>query len=260
VSERERGPRPAGRPEDQARSTPPLFLVDTLPAGGETVLGGPEGHHAATVRRLRAGEQVRLADGAGGLAECTVVGPAGEGLRLAVTAVRRLSPPTPRFVLVQALAKGDRGELAVELATELGVDEVLPWAAARSVTRWEGARGQRSLARWRSTAREAAKQSRRPWVPAVAELQTTRQVADRIERSAALVLHEAAGSPLTAVDLPTGGDLVLVAGPEGGIDPAELAAFTAAGARAVRLGEPVLRTSTAGAAALAVLSARTGRW
>ncbi|HZB47810.1 MAG TPA: RNA methyltransferase PUA domain-containing protein, partial [Mycobacteriales bacterium] len=113
----------------------PVFLVDTLPAGGETVLGGAEGHHAAVVRRLRAGEAVRLADGAGGVADCTVVGPADGGLRLAVAAVRRLSPPSPRFVLVQALAKGDRGELAVELATELGVDEVLPWSAARSVTR-----------------------------------------------------------------------------------------------------------------------------
>jgi 16S rRNA (uracil1498-N3)-methyltransferase len=241
-------------------STPPVFLVDVLPTGGETVLGGAEGHHAAAVRRLRPGEAVRLADGAGGLADCTVVGPADGGLRLAVAAVRRLSPPAPRFVLVQALAKGDRGELAVELATELGVDEVLPWAAARSVTRWEGARGERALARWRSTAREAAKQSRRAWVPVVGEPLTTRQVADRIERSVALVLHEAAAELLTAAPLPAAGDLVLVVGPEGGLDPAELAAFTAAGARPVRLGEPVLRTSTAGAAALAVLSARTGRW
>jgi 16S rRNA (uracil1498-N3)-methyltransferase len=241
-------------------STPPVFLVDALPAGGETVLGGAEGHHAAAVRRLRPGQAVRLADGAGGLADCTVVGPADGGLRLAVAAVRRLSPPAPRFVLVQALAKGDRGELAVELATELGVDEVLPWAAARSVTRWEGARGERALARWRSTAREAAKQSRRAWVPVVGEPLTTRHVADRIERSAALVLHEAAAEPLTAAPLPAAGDLVLVVGPEGGLDPAELAAFSAAGARPVRLGEPVLRTSTAGAAALAVLSARTGRW
>ena len=163
-------------------STPPVFLVDSLPDGGETVLGGAEGHHAAAVRRLRPGEAVRLADGAGGLADCTVVGPAGGGLRLAVGAVRRLSPPSPRFVLVQALAKGDRGELAVELATELGVDEVLPWAAARSVARWEGARGERSLARWRSTAREAAKQARRPWVPVVAEPHDTGQVAARLAR------------------------------------------------------------------------------
>jgi 16S rRNA (uracil1498-N3)-methyltransferase len=242
-------------------STPPLFLVESLPTGSTTVLGGAEGHHAAAVRRLRGGEVVRLGDGAGGIADCVVVGAEDGGLRLAVRGVRRLDPPVPRFVLVQALAKGDRGELAVELATELGVDEVLPWAAARSVTRWDGGRGERSLARWRSTAREAAKQSRRAWVPVVGELCGTPQVAARIERAAgALVLDEAAGEPLTAAPLPGHGDLVLVVGPEGGLDAAELAAFAAAGARAVRLGDPVLRTSTAGAAALAVLSARTGRW
>jgi 16S rRNA (uracil1498-N3)-methyltransferase len=242
-------------------STPPVFLVDALPTGGEIVLDGAEGHHAATVRRLAAGEQLVLADGAGGVADCVVSGPAPGGLRLAVTGIRRLDPPRPRFVLVQALAKGERGELAVELAVELGVDEVVPWSAARSVTRWEGARGQRALERWRSTARAAAKQSRRSWVPAVADLAGTKAVAARIAAAAgALLLHEAAPVPLGSVPLPDEGELVLVVGPEGGLDDAELAAFAAAGATAVRLGDPVLRTSTAGAAALAALSLRTGRW
>jgi 16S rRNA (uracil1498-N3)-methyltransferase len=242
-------------------STRPVFLVDALPDGASTVLAGAEGHHAATVRRLRPGEELVLADGAGGVADCRVTGPAEGGLRLAVTAVRRLPPPDPRFVLVQALAKGERGELAVELAVELGVDAVVPWAAARSVVRWDGARGQRSLERWRSAARAAAKQSRRAWLPSVAEPAATRDVADLIRAAAgALVLHEAAAVPLASVPLPGGGDLVLVVGPEGGLDEAELAAFTGAGATAVRLGSPVLRTSTAGAAALAALSLRTGRW
>lgn len=246
---------------ERTRSTPPVFLVPALPAGAEAVLDGAEGHHAATVRRLRAGEPLVLSDGAGGLADCTVTSAGPDGLRLAVTGVRRLEPPAPRFVLVQALAKGDRGELAVELAVELGVDEVVPWAAARSVTRWEGARGERALQRWRSTAREAAKQSRRAYVPEVAVLAGTRQVAARIGAAAgALLLHEAAATPLVAAALPGAGDLLLVVGPEGGLDDAELAAFTAAGAVAVRLGRPVLRTSTAGAAALAALSVRTGRW
>jgi 16S rRNA (uracil1498-N3)-methyltransferase len=242
-------------------STRPVFLVDALPDGASTVLDGAEGHHAATVRRLRPGEALVLSDGAGGVADCVVTGPAPGGLRLAVTAVRRLAPPEPRFVLVQALAKGDRGELAVELAVELGIDEVVPWAAARSVVRWEGPRGQRSLERWRSTARSAAKQSRRAWLPAVAEPASTRDVAGLIRSAAgALVLHEAAETPLVSVPLPAAGDLLLVVGPEGGLDDAELATFTAAGATAVRLGSPVLRTSTAGAAALAALSVRTGRW
>jgi 16S rRNA (uracil1498-N3)-methyltransferase len=242
-------------------STPPLFLVDALPGGTSFVLDGAEGHHAAVVRRLAAGAVLVLSDGAGGAADCVVTGPAPGGLRLAVTAVRRLDPPSPRFVLVQALAKGDRGELAVELAVELGVDLVVPWSAARSVTRWDGPRGQKSLERWRSTARAAAKQSRRAWVPSVGELASTRAVAGLIGAAAgALVLHEAAEAPLASVPLPGSGDLVLVVGPEGGLDDVELAAFTDAGATAVRLGDPVLRTSTAGAAALAALSSRTGRW
>jgi 16S rRNA (uracil1498-N3)-methyltransferase len=242
-------------------STPPVFLVDTLPAGGETVLDGAEGHHAAAVRRMRPGERLTLSDGAGGIADCEVLAAGPGEVRLAVTAVRRLSPPSPRFVLVQALAKGDRGELAVELAVELGVDEVVPWAAARSVTRWDGARGERSLERWRSTARAAAKQSRRGWLPAVAPPASTPEVVARLGAAAgALLLHEAAEASLVSVPLPGEGDLVLVVGPEGGLDDAELAAFADAGATAVRLGEPVLRTSTAGAAALAALSLRTGRW
>jgi 16S rRNA (uracil1498-N3)-methyltransferase len=242
-------------------STPPVFLVDALPGGATAVLDGAEGHHAATVRRLRPGEPLVLSDGAGGVADCVVIEPVAGGLRLAVTAVRRLDPPDPRFVLVQALPKGDRGELAVELAVELGVDLVVPWAAARSVVRWDGPRGQRALERWRSAARSAAKQSRRAWLPAVAAQATTREVAGLVGAAAgALVLHEAAAAALTSVPLPDGGDLVLVVGPEGGLDDAELAAFTGAGATAVRLGEPVLRTSTAGAAALAALSVRTGRW
>ena len=253
--------RVTGRRAGESVGTPPVFLVDALPADGEMLLGGAEGHHAAVVRRLRAGEPLRLADGRGGIADCTVTTVEPGGLRLAVVGVGRLDPPEPRFVLVQALAKGDRGELAVELATELGVDEIVPWAAARSVTRWEGARGERALARWRSIAREAAKQSRRAWVPLVAEQHTTREVAARLAAAAArLVLHQAASEPLSAADLPAAGEVVLVVGPEGGLDGAELAAFADVGAVPVRLGETVLRTSTAGAAALAVLSARTGRW
>ncbi|HEV7654037.1 MAG TPA: 16S rRNA (uracil(1498)-N(3))-methyltransferase [Mycobacteriales bacterium] len=242
-------------------STPPVFLVDALPAGGEVVLDGAEGRHAATVRRLRAGEELVLSDGSGGVADCRVLTAGADSLRLAVIAVRRLNPPAPRFVLVQALAKGDRGELAVELAVELGVDAIVPWAASRSVTRWDGARGQRSLERWRSVARAAAKQSRRAWLPPVAPLASTKEVAALVADAAgALVLHESAARPLVSVPLPDAGDLVLVVGPEGGLDDAELEAFALAGATAVRLGRPVLRTSTAGAAALAALSLRTARW
>ena len=241
--------------------SPPVFLVDALPAGAEAVLDGPEGRHAAAVRRLRRGEPLVLSDGAGGLAECTVTDVGRDALRLAVERRVRVPAPAPRLVLVQALAKGDRGELAVELATEVGVDAIVPWSASRSVTRWTGQRGVRSLDRWRSTARESAKQSRRAWLPEVTGPADTAAVALRIAAAAgALVLHEGAAEPLATAALPADGDLLVVVGPEGGVADDELAAFGAAGALAVRLGPTVLRTSTAGAAALAVLAVRTGRW
>ncbi|MDP9435572.1 MAG: 16S rRNA (uracil(1498)-N(3))-methyltransferase [Actinomycetota bacterium] len=239
-------------------STPVFLCEDLTPS--RIVLDGAEGRHAAGSRRMLPGEAVDLVDGRGTRASCRVVSSGRDSLVLEVVA-RAVEPaPSPRLVLVQALPKGDRGELAVELATEVGLDEVVPWVAARCVMQWKGDRGDKQLQRWRSTAREAAKQSRRAHVPEVAALHTTAQVAARLRGATGLVLHEAASAPLTSVALPDDGDVVLVVGPEGGIDERELEVFAEAGAAAVRLGPTVLRTSTAGAAAAAVLSARTGRW
>jgi 16S rRNA (uracil1498-N3)-methyltransferase len=242
-------------------STPPLFFVGHLPAAERVRLDGEEGRHAARVRRLGVGEAVLVADGLGAVADCVVAEVLPDGLELDVLDWRHVAPPDPFLVLVQALAKGERGELAVELSTELGVDEIVPWAAARSVVQWRDGRDAKALERWRRTAREAAKQSRRPRLPVVPNLASTQDVAERVRAAAgAFVLHEGAAKALSSVALPPGGELVVVVGPEGGIDDGELAAFAAAGAVAVRLGDPVLRTSTAGAAALAVLSTRLGRW
>lgn len=238
----------------------PLFLLDDL-RPDRLVLDGPEGRHAATVRRLRVGEAVDLSDGRGGRAACVVAAVGRDVVELDVVS-RSFEPvPSPRLVLVQALAKGDRGELAVELATEVGVDVVVPWAAERCVLRWDGERGSKALARWRSTAREAAKQSRRAWVPEVTDAVDTARLAERLAGAhCALLLHEAAHAPLAAAALPDDGDVVLVVGPEGGMSERELSLLETAGALAVRLGSSVLRTSTAGAAAAAVVSARTARW
>lgn len=243
--------------------TAPLFLVEAgaLDAAGPVVLAGPEGRHAAKVRRLGVGERVDLADGTGVVAECVVAAVEGESLRLDVACRRVLPAATPRFTVVQALPKGDRGELAVEVMTEVGVDVIVPWASTRCVTQWVGARGERSAARWVAHAREASKQARRARVPVVAALASTPEVCALLGRATlGLVLHEAGAEPLAAVDVPLDGDVVLVVGPEGGLDERELADLTAAGGRVVRLGPEVLRTSTAGVAALAVLAARTGRW
>jgi 16S rRNA (uracil1498-N3)-methyltransferase len=237
--------------------TAPLFLVPDVSADVLT-LAGDEGRHAATVRRIRPGERVDAGDGRGAVAECVVASVAGDTVTLHVATRRTEPPPQPRLVVVQALAKGDRGEDAIEAMTEVGVDAFVPWAAARSVVRWEGARGEKALGRWRSTAREAAKQSRRAWVPGVAPLASTADVAALLRAAAlAVVLHEDATAPLATAEVAEAGDIVVVVGPEGGITEAELDAFAAA---PYRLGRSVLRTSTAGVAAAALLLSRTSRW
>ena len=239
----------------------PLFLVDQLPAGDSFVLDGPEGHHAATVQRVRPGDRILLGDGRGTRAMAEVVSVDRGRLDLALGRREVVAAPEPRLVVVQGIPKGDRGELAVQAMTEVGVDEIVPWAAARSVTRWRAERGDKARARWVATAREAAKQSRRAWLPRIAGEpdESTKLVAERLRgAAAAYLLHEEADQRLSAVPLPDGGEIVLVIGPEGGIDDRELLAFDAA--VPVRLGAEVLRTSTAGVAALAVLATRLGRW
>jgi len=239
----------------------PFFLVDPLPTPGPFRLTGAEGRHAATVRRLRVGEHLVLVDGSGGFASATVTQVGRGELSVDIGPGEQLEPPAVRVRLVQAVPKGDRGELAVELATEAGVDGVVPWAAARCVARWTAERAGHGVERWRAAAREAAKQSRRPFVPPIAELANTQAVAELIRQAdVALVLHESAPAPLQAAELPQRGDVVLIVGPEGGLTEEELTVFCAAGAVPVRLGPQVLRTSTAGAVALGALGVLTGRW
>lgn len=243
-------------------SSLPVFSVERIPDVGPGRLDGPEGRHAATVRRLRVGERLLLSDGQGGLAQCEVTGTGRDALDLSVLDRWTVPEPALRVRLVQALIKGDRGELAVELATEAGVDAVVPWRASRCVARWEdGPRGAKALARWRGTAVQAAKQARRAWTPQVAEPVDTSGLVDLVRAAdAALVLHESATTPITAAELPRSGELVLVVGPEGGIAPEELETVTAAGARPVRLGPTVLRASSAAAVALGALGVLTDRW
>lgn len=238
-----------------------MFVVETLRlVAGTVVVDGPEGRHAATVTRLTAGEAVLLTDGLGRRAEGVVSRVGRDLVEVAVDAVSQDPPASQRFVVVQALPKGDRGEVAVETLTEVGVDVIVPWAASRCVTRWRDDRAAKALARWRTTGRAAAKQSRRTRFPEVTDVASTRQVADLLGATdAGVVLHEEATDPLAGLSLAAAGDVVVVVGPEGGISPEELSAFEAAGASAYRLGDTVLRTSTAGTAALAVLMSRT-RW
>ena len=242
--------------------TLPVFLSDAVTGaavGSPVVLDGDEGRHAATVKRIRVGEQVVLTDGAGTSAVCSVTEAAKSSLVLDVVSSTFAEPATPSITVVQALPKGDRGELAVEVLTEIDVDRIVPWAASRSVAVWRGERAAKGLAKWRATAREATKQARRAWLPEVTELASTDDVVALIaEADVALVLHEDASLPLADVRLDGASSILVVVGPEGGISEEELAAFGAA--RAVRLGSSVLRTSTAGVAAVAALLAQTQRW
>lgn len=251
----------------------PVFLaepgaLDATVAGGTYLLDGAEGRHAGVVQRRGPGERVDVVDGAGVRLVGRVVHVSAEGVLLDVVEVVREAPPAPALVLAQALAKGDRDEMAIEAATELGVDAVVPWQADRSIVVWRGDRAAKSRARWLGTVRAATKQARRARVPDVEPAVDSaglvaRAAAVVASGGAALVLHEEATTPLRDVALPapgTAAHVLVVVGPEGGITPAELDRLVAAGAVAVRLGPLVLRTSTAGPVALALLSERLHRW
>lgn len=240
------------------------FVTDAAASarpGDAVTLTGAEAHHAAAVRRVRVDEAVTLGDGRGAWLEGLVTAATPKQVDVRVTAREDRPAAAPRFVLVQALAKGDRDELAVQAATELGVDAIVPWQAARSVSRWD-AKADKGVARWRTIVREAAKQAHRAWIPEVEGVARTADLVALSGTALVLVLEPSASDRLTVVadEAVDGRDVVLLVGPEGGIAPEELSALESAGARLVRLGDTVLRTSTAGAAAISVLSAAHGRW
>ncbi|MDF3338157.1 16S rRNA (uracil(1498)-N(3))-methyltransferase [Mycolicibacterium septicum] len=243
-----------------------LFYVDALPGAGElAVVDGDEGFHASNVRRIRVGEQLDLSDGAGALAHCVVEETAKGRLSARVTERVAIAVPRPTVTVVQALPKSDRSELAVELATEAGADGFVAWQATRCVARWDGPKVDKGLRRWEAVARSAARQSRRAYVPAVEGVVSTpvltQRVADAVAGGAVvLALHESATEPFAELLLAQADSLMLIVGPEGGIADEEIAALTGAGAKAVRLGPTVLRTSTAAAVALGAIGALTARW
>lgn len=231
------------------------------PFAGTVVLEGDEGRHAATVKRIRVGEEVELTDGLGIRARAVVTAVGKGSLELEVGDVLAEDRPRPVVTVVQAVPKGERGELAVEVLTEVGADVVVPWAAARCVAVWKGERAAKSHARWVATARSAAKQARRAWWPSVPPLASTAEVLDLVrEADLAVVLHEEADEPLAGLPVESAASIVVVVGPEGGLTDDEVTALQEAGAHVVRLGSEVLRTSTAGVVAVGALLARTARW
>ena len=240
----------------------PLFRFnEPLVPGQEVQLGGPEGHHASAVRRMRVGEAIALTNGRGLKARGVVRAVAPKQLTVAVHSVDTFELPAVTFTLVQAVAKGDRDELAVQAATELGTSKVVPWQADRSISKWDG-KEEKNRERWQQIVDEAAKQALRSWFPRVTQVQSSKSLATQIAESAGtfLVLDPTAVMSLNQVELSSAGEVALIVGPEGGITEAELALFETAGAKRVHLGSGILRTSTAGMAAISVLAAKSGYW
>ncbi|MGO4805294.1 16S rRNA (uracil(1498)-N(3))-methyltransferase [Arthrobacter sp. 2MCAF15] len=250
--------------------TAPGTLDQQVP-GSAFVLEGPEARHAVTVKRIAVGETVDIADGAGKRLTGTVTAVAPAELTVECVDVADEPRPGIQLVLVQALAKGDRDELAAETATELGIDAVVPWQAERSIVRWKAERAAKAHAKWQSVVTAAAKQARRAWIPEVRAavdstgLQTAVAAADL-----AVILHEDAVRPLRNVleswleTAPAGDagsrEVLLIVGPEGGISPREVTRLCDAGAVTALLGNHVLRSSTAGPAATVLANDILGRW
>ncbi|WP_159699325.1 16S rRNA (uracil(1498)-N(3))-methyltransferase [Arthrobacter sp. 18067] len=245
-------------------------LGDVSP-GGTFVLEGPEARHAVTVKRLAVGEPVDIADGSGARLTGTVAEAGPAGLTVTASDVVFEDQPDVRLVLVQALAKGDRDELAIETATELGIDAVIPWQSERSIVRWKGDRAAKAHAKWQSVVTAAAKQARRAWIPDVRSIVDTGALAKAVATAdLAIILHEDAKNPLRTVleglqaasgpDAGTFREVLLIVGPEGGISPREVTRLSDAGAVTALLGQHVLRSSTAGPAAVVLASDILGRW
>lgn len=229
--------------------------------GGVIELTGDEGRHAVSVKRTSVGEQIELVDGHGTRAVITVTGVSGKDRLVGVVDCVASEPtPRPTVTVVQALPKAARSELTVDLLTQAGADVIVPWQAGRSVANW-GKKQDKGLAKWRAAARAAAKQSRRSRIPEITPVGDQAAVAALIQAAPlALMLHEDATGKITDQPVAQVDSVVLIIGPEGGISPAELDAFTTAGAHPVRLGPEVLRTASAGMVALAALGAVTDRW
>jgi 16S rRNA (uracil1498-N3)-methyltransferase len=240
--------------------TNPVFFFDYSYVAGESFrLDGDEGRHGATVKRIRVGETIDVMNGRGLRASCNVTEVGRDWLDLEVININQEAQSQPRMIVVQALAKGDRADLALEILTEVGVDVIVPWSATHSIVKWDDPK--KAHSKWHRTIVEATKQSRRSWIPELTDLHTTTQVCDLLGTvDVALVLHESATDPLVAVDVTNAQTIALVVGPEGGISSDELAQFVQAGAAIVRMGSSVMRTSTAGGIAAGALFSRTNRW
>lgn len=263
--------------------TNPLFLVDPsrdnvpvnsdeLNAGWTITLPAAVRRHAVQSMRLAAGDELDLSDGEG-LRVTAVLTDPDAGVAEVRTFVREPQPVT-RLALIQALAKGGHDEQAIDMATQIGVDEIVPWQADRSIAKWKDGRTDR---RWGAVAAAATEQSRRSWTPVLSGCVSSRQLVAHCRRACVhgdmvVVLHQDATDTWEGIEtgvreladrcLKDGRPrtVSVVVGPEGGITDDEIAAVTQAGAHVSVLGSNILRASTAGPVALSLLARALGRF
>jgi 16S rRNA (uracil1498-N3)-methyltransferase len=236
----------------------PLFLVENLPNSGSIEITGDEAKHAISALRIKNGELISVTDGRGGRAEALVTGVNRKTLVIEIENYRLEARSPVKLSVLQALTKGDRARETIELLTEAGVDQIIPWSAQRCIGQWKD----ESLEKWRIWSREATKQSRRSWIPEISNLQSTNEVVAGFSNfDISLIFHETGEKKLSQVlqdESPS--SLLMIIGPEGGISETELSAFKAAGATEVTMGQPVFRSAHAGAAALAAVQTGLRIW
>lgn len=210
----------------------------------------PEQASHAKALRIRTGEQIAITDGSGKVAFASVTGDNPVSFQIHHISVEDMA--APRFHLVQALAKNDRDEMALQASVELGCRSVTPWQASRSIVKWDQ-KAERNQSRWQAIAIEAMKQSQQSFLCEVRPLANTKVLRPI---GIGIILDPRGEAPLSSVAAHD--DYTIVVGPEGGISEEELLVLKSAGFRSYRMGAAVLRASTAGPAAIAALAAIHG--
>ena len=263
--------------------TDALFLLDTehddvpvnsdeLNAGWKLALPQSVRRHAIQAMRLKDGDELQLSDGRG-LRIHAVLCDAQQGIAQ-VSSFSKEPQPITKLALIQALAKTGHDEQAIDTATQIGVDEVIPWQADRSIAKWKVGRTGK---KWRQVLEAATEQSRRSWTPELGECVTSKQLVAICKRACVrgdmvIVLHQDATKTWNQLEesiaalsdkcLQDGRQrtVYVVVGPEGGIGDTEIESFTNAGAEVCVLGSNILRASTAGPVALSLLARALGRF
>jgi 16S rRNA (uracil1498-N3)-methyltransferase len=231
-----------------------LFIIEEIPSSGIAIIDGDEGHHAATVLRIEVGEEILISDGRGNWAEAVVIERSKKSISCEITI---------KLTCIQALPKSDRVKETLELLTEAGVDQIIPWSASKSIAKWSDKAS--GLQKWQTQVREASKQARRFRIPEVIDLKSTNELKERCrDFDLILVFHESANISFTALisrlEVSAYKNIAVVIGPEGGISESEIEIFESVGGKLVKLGAPVFRSAHAGVAALAAIQTAFKMW